>query len=368
MAATHAVSKAKDTRRVEITRRYEIPVTKGAENVAGIPALMSFWGATNQQVILKSDFTYGVKPDKIEITADNRGMFRRNYELTWTSPQVDKISVTQKLLVQLTSTHTLLTAAKLPYPNYVATFFSSLLGKDKRINPENLKLDPICKGILSKAVFAEQAVELACDWVNENVPFQSGASGDSDTILASRRGNCVGLSNLACAILRRMGVPAEPVQGIFIGSGGGHEYIEAYFPDAGWVFYDLSNSNRGFKCLDCLMTVGFAFRTFDGKNFNWHSGRFCKAKDVARYAGDPRVSRTKLRPGPKGKTVVGARFIPRKPPPTLKVRHLPLSRLIMDTSIPPGVRKYKRIDIKAAATQPGAGPSRATKPARSGVR
>ena len=31
-------------RRIQITREYDVPASKGQKTVAGIPALMSFWG------------------------------------------------------------------------------------------------------------------------------------------------------------------------------------------------------------------------------------------------------------------------------------------------------------------------------------
>ena len=114
-AATYAPVKARDTRMLNIVRRYDIPVIPGQKNVAAIPAMLSFWGATNQQIILKSSFTYSVKPDRIRITADNLGMKRRNYELTWNSPAVSKIVVTQNLLVKLHYDAVLYTSACLPY-------------------------------------------------------------------------------------------------------------------------------------------------------------------------------------------------------------------------------------------------------------
>ncbi len=101
VAATYAPVKARDTRMLNIVRRYNITVQPGQKNVALIPAMLSFRGATNQQIILKSSFTYSVKPDRIRITADDLGMKRRNDELTWNAPRVNKIVVTQHLLVKL---------------------------------------------------------------------------------------------------------------------------------------------------------------------------------------------------------------------------------------------------------------------------
>ena len=61
-------------RQLVVTRYYEITVQKGKPSVAEIPALMSFWGATNWQVVKSSKFNYSEEPNDIKITSDNLGM------------------------------------------------------------------------------------------------------------------------------------------------------------------------------------------------------------------------------------------------------------------------------------------------------
>lgn len=352
-AATYSPAKPKDVRKLNVTRVFRVPVVRGQENVARLPAMMSFWGSTNQQVILESELTYSVKPDKIEVMADNPGIPFRNYQLTWTAPTVSAVTVTQKLVVELTCTHRLYTAAKLPYPKTVRDRFAASLAADKMINPNNPKIGVLCKEIARKARYAEHAVELACDWVNDNVKFQRASPPESDRALTSGRGNCTGMANLVCAILRHMGIPAELVTSKFIGSDGGHAFMEAYFPDAGWVFYDPCNATRAYKSLDCLVTTGFGFRTASRRGGKAHEGFFCVETDVSAYKKDPRLNRSPLRGGPKKRSVAGARVILQKPPATVRVRHLPISGLLMDLSIPPGVREYA---AKAPAPVPGEKP------------
>jgi hypothetical protein len=336
---TYAFSRAKDVRKLNIVRQYEIPVVKGEKNVAGIPALMSFWGATNQQVILDSKFDYSVKPDKIEITADNRGMLRRNYELTWDSPEADSIRVKQTLVVEIACQNMLLTAAKIPYPKEVQERLASSLESTAQINGDNPKVRAAAEAIAKKAQFAEDAVELACDWVNDTIEFQKGSPIASDTVLSSGKANCGGMATLACAVLRCMGIPAEMVDAKFIG-GGGHVFMEAYFPDAGWVFYDPCNATRGFKGLDCLLTTGFAFRTASAKESKWHEGDFLDAKDAAPYQEEDHLIGQPLRASPKKHKVQAVRVLHKPTPADVKVRHESIRSLVMDLTIPPGKRQY----------------------------
>ena len=75
-------------------------------------------------------------------------------------------------------------------------------------------------------------------------------------VFASGRGDCVGLSELAVDVLRRVGIRARTVQGIVrTGSdepahdarigGSYHRWIEVFYPDRGWVFSDPSASING---------------------------------------------------------------------------------------------------------------------------
>ena len=167
------------------------------------------------------------------------------------------------------------------------------------------------------------------------------------------------MSNLACVILRRIGIPAEPVDGKFIGSDGGHCYIEAYFPDAGWVFYDLSNGDRGFKSLDCLMTVGYAFRSCSGTESKWTEGHFCVEKDAAPYKeGKPGA---KMRATPK-EDVAAALVTHAKAPAGVRVRQESISQVLADLSIAPGKREY--VQTASPATQPAPKKPAAAAPAK----
>jgi len=352
-AATYGMGKGKITRKLAVLRKYEIPVRKGKPTVAAIPALMSFWGSTHRQVVLKSEFVYEVKPDEIKVTADDRGMPRRNYELKWNAPEVETITVTQRLLVELSIGNRLYTVSKLPYAPAVLKRFASSLGNDEKINKDNPRVVAIGKEIMKKAKYSEQAVELVCDWINENITFKMGSPGDSDSVLQGANATCNGMSSLACAMLRSMGIPAERVAAKFIGGTSGHTFIEVYYPDAGWVFYDLSNHERGFKSLDCLMTVGWSYRVGGLKSYEWQDGYFCVEKDVSKY--DEKITPTPkpLRAGPKGHECLGTKVIRRKPSAKMKVRHLPLRELLMDVSISPGKREYVKANPLAPAKNEG---------------
>jgi len=355
-AETLALQDKSCQRKLRIIRHYEIVTKNGSPTVAAVPALMSFWGETNWQLVKSSRFTYSEQPDKTEITADNLGQPRRYYQMTWNAPKAGKITVEQTMDVELNCFNTLYTSAKLPYANGVLKHFSSSLGADEKegINPANPDLKPICETIVKRSRNAEDVVEGVCDWINDNIKFVKGQRS-SDEALAQRQGSCTPMSRLACSMLRRIGIPAEMVDAKFIGKDSGHAFIEVYFPDAGWIFYDLSNWNRGYKSLDCLMTVGWAYRSGTPERMDWTDGYFCMEKDSASYVDRSETGSRLLRKSPQGKKVTGTVVVAQKPPQSAKSRQRPLKELILDTTITPGQREYSDnvLGTRETAIEPG---------------
>jgi len=340
-AETYALKETSCQRKLRVVRRYEIVTQKGNPTVAALPALMSFWGETNWQLVKSSRSTYSEPPDKIENTSDDRGQPRRYYQMTWNAPKAGRITVEQTMDVELTCFNTLCTMATLPYADNVLKRFSASLGADKnnKINPNNPKLQPICDLIVKKSRSAEEVVEGVCDWINENIKFVKG-DGTSDKALAQKQGSCTPMSRLACAMLRRIGIPSEMVDAKFIGSEGGHAFIEVYFPDAGWVFYDLSNWSRGYKSLDCLITTGWSYRSGTPENTDWVEGYFCVEKDTATYSDRSETGSRLIRKSPQGKKVCSVTVVAQRQLPFMKPRQRPLKELILDTTIPSGQREY----------------------------
>ncbi|MBN2581608.1 MAG: hypothetical protein JXL80_00970 [Planctomycetes bacterium] len=353
-AETYGLAKARQTRQLAIERHYDIPVRKGKKAVAAIPAMMSFWGSTHEQVIRKSELSYSIQPDQVRVTADDRGMPRRNYELTWNAPDTNTISVTQTMLVDITIRNRLYTQARVPYAPAILQRYASSLGNGEDINIDNPKVEAIGKQILKKTRLGEAVVEEVCDWINENIKFELNTPQNSDGVLQGGKASCGGMSHLACAILRKIGIPAEFVAGKFINGTIGHGYMEVYFPDAGWVFYDLSNHERGFKTHDVLMTAGYSYRVGNGQSYKWHTGYFCDEKDVAAFSDKYDRTARPIRPGPKGEECLGVAVTHRRPSSNVPVRHLSLRELIMDLSVPPGPRPYKSMPQVAVEEEPAA--------------
>jgi hypothetical protein len=328
---------------MKVMRDYELAITPHQVNIAEIPAMISFRGATNEQAIESSEFAYSVKPDKIEIASDDLGMPRKYYKLTWTNPGVDKIQVTEKMIVCLTTRNRLPTSAKLPYPKAVRTTFASYLEEDKdgKIDPNNPEFKKACNTIRKKNAYAEDVVEAACDWINDTVKYDGRSHYESNPILENKKGDSYSQSKLACMMIRRLGIPCDIVHNKFIGKENGHYCIEVYYPDAGWVFYEICHRQRGFRTLDYLAGTGRAYRIQSpGQSTKWVNGLFCKEEDMVDYKAAVKDPNNVLRSAPKASTL-GVMVTHTPVPPKMEVRQEPIRELLLDLSYPPGDEKLK---------------------------
>lgn len=98
-----------------------------------------------------------------------------------------------------------------------------------------------------------EAVTRVIDWVSTNVEYavDPALPTSAQATLGSRRAYCVGMANLAVAMLRTAGIPARDVHGLLaerrealsgrpvdITSAELHRFIEVYLDGVGWVYSD----------------------------------------------------------------------------------------------------------------------------------
>ncbi len=345
--ATYSFQPPVCKRRVKAERTYDIALSIDKWNAAYIPAMMSFYGATNEQIIINSELEYSVAPDSVTIESkDYSTRPRKFYRLIWNKASVGVVRVQEHLTIDLICRNKLCTKAVCPYPPEVLERFKEYLGndEDEKINLNNDRLDTICTEIRKKSKSAEDTVERVCDWINDLITYERGKSVGSDEILTNRKGNSVSQSRLACAMLRKLQIPCDVVDCKYIEGNGGFTVIEVYFPDAGWVFYDVAYRERGFKSLDCLMTAGYSFAVMrgrgDSQQTEWANGHFLEYSTLGRYKKQEAVRTKPLRTQPEKKDVLGVKVAPITPPASIKIRRQPLKELILDNSIPPGIREY----------------------------
>jgi hypothetical protein len=354
-AETYLFTPAISKRKMKVVRKYDIIVQPDQTNVVEIPAMFSFTGATNEQTIESSVFTFSIPPNEKSIVCHELSVPRKMYQLVWKKPAAIGITITQEMVVSMTARNKLCTQAKLPYPAAVREKFAYYLGKseDGDINPENPVLVPVCKDIVSRCQYAEQVVCGVCDWVADNIERFKGKTYGADEALTSKRGNSYALADVACSMLRKIGIPCSEMSSKYVegATNFGYGFIEVYFPDAGWVFYDVAFPERGFKSLDSLIAAGWAYRVQNDskKKFEWVDGFFCDEWDVMKYQEPQPVLKKAISNTPAKEDALSVMVMHGPVPKGLPIRQEPLRNLILDPNTLPPPIVEKKVGDKSGA-------------------
>ncbi len=121
--------------------------------------------------------------------------------------------------------------------------------------PASPERDAFARTLAGGAATQAEAVEQILSGIASALRYEADRTRRQDptSVFASRRAHCVGYSELAVDLLRRVGIGARTVQGIlrskpgtegYDGRIGGvyHRWIEVFYPDRGFVFSDPSAS------------------------------------------------------------------------------------------------------------------------------
>ncbi|MBI3721843.1 MAG: transglutaminase domain-containing protein [Fimbriimonas ginsengisoli] len=95
---------------------------------------------------------------------------------------------------------------------------------------------------LAKMKPYDAALKLYCAIVKRTRYVAPAPYFDAVRVLNGQQGDCGGFSNLLCACLRRIGIPARTPCGWWKGQNQWHAMAEFYLPGGGWVVADGSQS------------------------------------------------------------------------------------------------------------------------------
>ncbi|MDP1588534.1 MAG: transglutaminase-like domain-containing protein [Prosthecobacter sp.] len=149
-----------------------------------------------------------------------------------------------------------------PYPlTQVPDKVAPYLKPTPRIQSDDPAIARTAQALIDSGKPQTQAdvVMAVCAWTRKHMKWAlPDEVPDALTCLKRQRGNCIGFSHLAAALLRNLGVPVRTMR-VFVPNGGGgltrHTLIEVYYPqDDLWVACDPQLGGRVFPNILYLFT------------------------------------------------------------------------------------------------------------------
>jgi hypothetical protein len=139
-------------------------------------------------------------------------------------------------------------------------------------------------------------VDKISDFVNKDVTYDLSTlfikgTKSASWVLENKEGVCSEISVLFIAMLRSVGIPARFVSGIsytnselFDYKFGPHAWAEVYFPDIGWIPYDITYGEFGYIDLGHIEMKKSADASETSTSYSW------KAKNVVVDASETKIN------------------------------------------------------------------------------
>lgn len=178
-------------------------------------------------------------------------------EYEWVRPGIRRLEFSEAAQIE-TRIHQPKVTSKAEYPleSLPASFLQyTQAGEEIDVNPEIIEL----ARQLSQGKDDLYEIEFAfAEWVKENIKYDLTSLGadsvqKSSWVLKNREGVCDELTSLFISLNRASGIPARFVSGVaytnvesFDYPWVSHAWAEVYFPDYGWVPFDISYGEFGY--------------------------------------------------------------------------------------------------------------------------
>ena len=187
-------------------------------------------------------------------------------------PNYSNSSYSQKVLEEDEFSKRVLIAVNLAPLNSMASFpvsaqqmpfqMRAFLGPGKDIPLNEANILSQARALTQGSRTVHEAVTAIFNWIVDNFTYDAERNTPQDgrSVFYSKRGSCVGYTNLSIAMLRSLGIPARYAHGylppgydwgiskkywgVQISGGGYHAWVEVYYPDVGWCFSDLLHSKN----------------------------------------------------------------------------------------------------------------------------
>lgn len=211
-----------------------------------------------REKVIAEHFRFNIHPQSREDLTEDGVPVRR---FTWTDPPANTvIRVTVKRTLHVaTPLRTFYTHASYPLSSVPSDFQPYL-----KVTP-SLNLSASQRSLVHRLVGPRRSernvVNRVANWVASHLHYDASLAGgpyNASWVLSNRRGTCQGYASLMAGMLRVLGIPSQVVYGwvsprpLTVRSRGSyqtvswapgtngafHDWLNVYFPGAGWVAFD----------------------------------------------------------------------------------------------------------------------------------
>lgn len=192
-----------------------------------------------------------------EFTSQNGQVTNDKIRYKWDDNAIGEKEFGYSALIQ-TKNERIKVPFKVPFPLRDISGFETYTLPSLTIDSENPKIIDKASELAEGEDDAFKVAFKLANWVEENVHYDlntltAQASQKASWVLDNKEGVCDEMSSLFIAMARSLGMPARFVSGIsytnselFTERWQPHGWAEAYFPEIGWVSFDIAFGEYGY--------------------------------------------------------------------------------------------------------------------------
>jgi len=249
------------------------------EACVNIYILKNFDTPMFSQIIKSHTINYSIEPIKATTMKDNDG--NEYIKAEWTPP-IDSVKVILEanLIVSTTYGHFF---SSTHYPiesELIPDSIQMYLQPTGSCQSEAPEMVCLADSLVSNSMSEVDAVIKIINWVRYNMKWICTCSmpfvyGDALNTFYYGGGNCVNFGNLSIALLRAAGIPARKIFGPMIHdwtASCGHQWVEVYYPDKGWIQYETSYWMPNEGSLPWTFLIPRHIKTYSGSGIGITTG------------------------------------------------------------------------------------------------
>jgi transglutaminase-like putative cysteine protease len=185
-------------------------------------------------------------------------VFTDKIQYTWDNPKEKDFEYGAAASVQTSSFGKVYSPVPFPFDiRKVPVKFRQYLKPTDLVDSNHPAVQEIARELREGETEMWSLVSKSAIWVRDNVQYNLStlnvpASKSSSWVLSTRSGVCAELTTLFVSLMRNMGIPARFVSGVaytnsdlFPLKWGGHAWAEVFFPDYGWIPFDVTFGEFG---------------------------------------------------------------------------------------------------------------------------